>query len=557
MYYDERHSQQNQDLHRNGWRTTDVQVSSNPIAFRRPNPVEKRLRALTFYLSFRREESSMLNHLKKEANLTYTENGAVSHASSMSACLDLFATIGALRSVDGREMCLRFDRAYAEDPDLAMKILFFARDVRGGLGERRVFRIILYYLAHAHRESVCRNIRYIAEYGRFDDLVPLVFSPCGQEALDYIRMQLDADVEALEQGGEVSLLAKWLPSVNASNRVNVLHAKRIARALGMRDAEYRRLLVRLRAKIRIIENNLRERDYSFDYARQPSKAMLKYRQAFLRNDGERYRAFLDQVERGEKKLHTAALAPYEIIAPFFDSIWFPCGFMEDISHPALDAGQRRALNATWNAQEDFTGDENALVVMDGSGSMYMRGKPRPIEVAMSLAIYFAERNKGAFRNHFISFSQRPKLVEIKGGDIVEKLSFCAGCNEAANTDLEAVFRLILNAAVKNRVPQAEMPSRLYIISDMEFDRCLENASLSNFENARAMFARHGYQLPEVVFWNVQSRANQQPVTMNEQGAALVSGCSPRIFSMLKCSEISPYAALMEILGGERYAPIAA
>lgn len=548
LFYDERHSQQNQDLHRNGWRTTDVQASSNPMPFRRPNPAEKRLRALIFYLSFRREESSMLNHLKKEANLTYTENGAVSHASSMSACLDLFATIGALRSANGREMCMRFERAYAEDPDLAMKILFFARDVRGGLGERRVFRIILFFLAHVHRESVCKNIHHIAEYGRFDDLVALLSSPCRLETIDYIRMQLDADVEALEKGGEVSLLAKWLPSVNASNPDTVRRGKQLARYLGLRDAEYRRLLTRLRAKIRIIENNLREKDYSFDYAKQPSKAMLKYRQAFLRNDGERYQAFLEQVERGEKKLHTAVLAPYEIIAPIFRDMRCWTG---------LDEGQRRALNATWNAQADFTRDENALVVMDGSGSMYMCGNPLPIEVAMSLAIYFAERNKGAFRNHFITFSQRPQLVEIKGKDIFDKLNYCRSFNEAANTDLEAVFRLILHAAVKNRVPQAEMPSRLYIISDMEFDSCTEHASLSNFENARALFARHGYQLPEVVFWNVQSRAHQQPVTMNEQGAALVSGCSPRIFSMLKCSEISPYAAMMEILGGERYAPIAA
>lgn len=499
----------------------------------------------------------MLKQLKTEANLTCTENGAVTQGSSQSACLDLFATIGALRNAAGGEIHQRFTRAYAENPDLAMKILFFARDVRGGLGERQTFRRILRALTVHAPESVRKNIRFIGEYGRFDDLLTLLHTSCEQDALDFIRMQLDADVEALEKGGELSLLAKWLPSVNASNRVTVLHAKRIARALGLRDAEYRRLLVRLRAKIHILENNLRERDYSFDYARQPSKAMYKYRQAFLRNDGERYQAFLERVERGEEKLHTAALAPYEIIAPFFDGIRHPFYFIEDTRRPTLDARQRRAMNVTWTAQEDFTGDENALVVMDGSGSMYLRGKPRPIEVAMSLAIYFAERNTGAFRNHFITFSHQPRLVEIKGADIVEKLSFCAAYNEAANTNLEAVFRLILDTAVKNRLPQGDLPSRLYIISDMEFDRCMENASASNFENARAMFERCGYRLPELVFWNVQSRNQQQPVTMNEQGAALVSGCSPRIFSMLKSGSLSPHACMLGIIGSERYAPITA
>ena len=219
--------------------------------------------------------------------------------------------------------------------------------------------------------------------------------------------------------------------------------------------------------------------------------------------------------------------------------------------------EANAIDATWRAQEDFTGSENALVVIDGSGSMYCRTDPMPATVALSLGIYFAERNTGAFRNHFITFSEKPQLVEIKGETILEKVRYCHDFNEVANTNIQKVFELILRTAVKNKVPQAEMPSTLYIISDMEFDYCAEGADLTNFEYAKKIFAEAGYQLPRVVFWNVQSRNQQQPVTQNEQGVALVSGCTPRIFSMLKSGILSPLGYMLDILGAERYAKIAA
>ena len=347
----------------------------------------------------------------------------------------------------------------------------------------------------------------------------------------------------MDMGDDVSLLAKWLPSVNASNAQTVFYAKRIARFLGMSDAQYRKTLVKLREHIRIIENSLREKDYSFDYSKQPSKAMFKYRKAFYRNDGERYGEFMNKVSRGEAQLHTGTLTPYEIIKPFF--------------YDKVGEQEASAIDATWNAQEDFTRDENALVVIDGSGSMYSRTDPMPATVALSLGIYYAERNTGAFRNHFITFSERPQLVEIKGKTILEKVRYCSQYNEVANTNIQKVFELILQTAVKNKVPQSEMPSTLYIISDMEFDYCTKGAELTNFEYAKKIFAEAGYQLPKVVFWNVQSRNQQQPVTQNEEGVALVSGCSPRIFNMLQSGNLSPLGYVLEILGTERYAKIAA
>lgn len=496
---------------------------------------------------------NMLQELWVESQLTRTENGALTYASTGKDCLDLFASIGAMRNSSDDEIRVRFMRAFAENPDVAMKTLFFARDVRGGLGERHVFRVILEQLAHSHSDSVKKNLRYIAEYGRWDDLLCLLETPCEEAALALIREQLLEDMAADADGGNVSLLAKWLPSVNTSNKETVLRGKRIARALGMRDAEYRKMLARLRSRIAILENNLREKDYTFDYEKQPSKAMLKYRAAFHRNDGKRYTEYLNAVREGKAVMHTGTLAPYEIIHPFFQGYGLLYG-----EKPSVPEAENEALETAWGALEDFTGDEDALVVMDGSGSMYYgHTGVKPITVAMSLAMYFAERNKGAYKGHFITFSETPKLVKIKGSSLLDRVRYCASFCEVANTDLMAVFRLILNAAVKNHLPQSDMPKKLYIVSDMEFDGCLEHADSTNFAAAKKMFEEAGYALPQIVFWNVESRHGHQPVRYDEKGVALVSGCTPRLFSMMMSGDINPYKMMIETLSAERYAPICA
>lgn len=482
----------------------------------------------------------MLNYLKAESNMTLTENGAATYESTASYCLDLFATIGAVRNENEDEITKRFIKAFAEDRDTAMKILFYARDIRGGLGERRVFRVLINWLARCETDSMRKNISYIPEYGRYDDLMALFGTPCEKDALELIKKQLEADMKS---DTDVSLLAKWLPSVNTSNPSAVAAGKYIARYLGMSDKQYRRTLADLRRKIGIIENNLREKDYTFDYSKQPSKAMFKYRNAFIRNDCERYFEFLEQVKSGITSIHTDTLMPYDIISSCFDEI---------------SKEERETIDITWNSLKDYCNDENALAVIDGSGSMYIEINPMPIAVALSLGIYFAERNKGVFKNHFITFSMTPKLVEIMGSDIVEKVRYCAEFNEIANTNLQAVFELILNTALKYSVPQEEMPKKLYIISDMEFDICVSNGNMTNFEKAKQSFENCGYSLPEVVFWNVASRNVQQPVKRNQQGAALVSGCTPRLFSMItEGGIISPYIIMKEIIGSKRYEPITA
>jgi hypothetical protein len=251
-----------------------------------------------------------------------------------------------------------------------------------------VFRVLLKYIGNTYVSSVKKNIEYVAEYGRFDDLLILLDTACAFEATAYLKRQFEADLKCLEGNGGVSLLGKWLPSVNASNAVAVKTAKRLARAFGLSDKAYRQALSNLRSRIEILENNLRERDYTFDYSKQPSKALFKYRKAFARNDGERYAAFRESVARGEAKLNVGTLLPYEIVAPLFKN--------------TVSDDERCIIDLTWNAQEDFTNGENALVVVDGSGSMYGGGEPLPASVALSLGVYFAERNAGWLRSRAVT-----------------------------------------------------------------------------------------------------------------------------------------------------------
>ena len=491
----------------------------------------------------------MLDFLKAEAT-AYTENGAVAHATSGSDCLDFFATVGALRHASDDEIILRFMRAFCENREYAVKLLFFARDIRGGLGERRVFRVILKWLAETAPEAVEKNLPHIAEFGRFDDLLALMDTRCEKSAVAFLKAALDADLAASRKGEAVSLLAKWLPSVNTSNTDAVRYAKKLSRAFGMTDAAYRKALSRLRADIRILENHLRQKDYTFDYEKQPSRAMLKYRKAFVRNDGERYQGFLEAVSCGKAKLHTQNVMPYELIDPYLESTWGG-----ELKIKNVTPEEQNTLNVTWEQLPDYRGEGNILAIVDTSGSMYFDAKPLPASVAFSLGMYLAEHNTGYFKNHFIEFSARPQLLEIKGETFFERLRYLTTFNEIANTNLEAVFDLILKTAVKHRVPESELPEKLVILSDMEFDAAVSKRDRTVFDAAKAAYEEAGYRLPEIVFWNVASRNRHQPVRMHESGVALVSGVTPKLFELVARGIVDPYLFMMEIIESERYRAI--
>lgn len=486
-------------------------------------------------------KNNFLNNIIDNSNKALTMNGAVTNRSSGKFCLDLFFSAGAMRQVSEEEIEAAVTRAFAEDPVKTMKIVFFARDARGGLGERRFFRVVVKALAQFAPEAVERNIPYIAEFGRYDDLIVLLGTQCADKAMEVISGRLKADIASMHEGGKVSLLAKWLPSVNASAKATRNAARDVAARLGYSERNYRKTLSELRAYTDILENRLRERDYTFDYEKQPSCAMFKYRKAFIRNDNERYMEYLNAVNRGEAKLNASVLFPYQII--------------ERCLGMALSNEETFALDTTWKSLPVFGEGGNAIAVVDGSGSMTFapRSSVRPIDVALSLGIYFAEHNKGVFANRFITFSRSPRMVEVKGGNIVEKARYCATFNEVSNTNIEAVFNLILATAIKGQANQEELPEKIFVISDMEFDNCVENGGdLTLYDTMKAKYEQYGYKLPDVVFWNVNSYGNNFPVRYNESGTALVSGFTPALFDMVIGGDISPEIIMNRAIENERY-----
>ena len=375
------------------------------------------------------------------------------------------------------------------------------------------------------------------------------------DAVALIKTQIEKDQSAMVEGREVSLLGKWLPSINTSRAESVSLAKQLMKALGMKAVEYRKLCSALRKEIKILENNLRTRDYTFDYSKQPSQAMLRYKKAFIRNDEERYKAFLnkaieqaEKIARGEEipeeervKLNTKTLYPYQIVAPFLE------GWRGTISLPDEQA---LPLEASWKSLDRGTYNSRTIVVRDGSGSMYHGIGDSPINIATSLALLFAEQLDGAYKNSFITFSENPHLIQIPEtcDTLQKKLHFISKYGEIANTNIGRVYELILDVAKNNNVPKEEMIERILIISDMEFDYCAEG--VSSFEHWKHEFEKAGYELPELVFWNVEARDTHLPVTQNEKGVKLVSGASANIFADVVSGDlkvVTPYDFMLKIL----------
>lgn len=485
----------------------------------------------------------MLELLRNEAEKTLTLNGETTYTTSGQYCLDLFFGCGAMRNRKTKDIVNAVNRAFIEDPVTALRIIFYARDIRGGLGERNFFRTAIRTIAKANPDAVIRNIKYIPEYGRYDDLLILFGTPCEKAAMEFIKEQFNADMAALSDPEKpVSLLGKWLPSVNASSDATKQLAHRIINYMGLKSSEYRKALSALRQRIAIVENNLRTMDYSFEYSAVPSNAMMKYRRAFIRNDGSRYRSYIEDVTSGKEKLNASVLYPYDIVRNCLTNS------QDEISY----------LDAAWNNLPVYgDNNENALAVVDGSGSMYCReSSVRPIDVAISLGIYFAEHNKGQFAGNFITFSESPQLIKITGANISEKVKFVSTFNEVANTNLEAVFDLLLTTAIKNNVPQKDMPEKLYIISDMEFDSCCYGAEDKTlFQKMEQLYAQYGYKLPNIIFWNVNSWQNNVPVRFDQTGTALISGASPALFSMTLSEDLSPLKMMLNIIESPRYACI--
>jgi len=472
----------------------------------------------------------MLDELKKETNFTRTENDALTHKTTTNSNLDFFALGGALRKRTEEDIQLIFSNAFTTDDKLALKTLFYLRDILEGQGERRTFRVIIKYLGNEYSERIKKLIKYVPEFGRWDDLMYLLDTKVEKDVIVFIKEQYEKDLKEKVP----SLLGKWLPSENASSYKTKVLAKKVRKALSITSKEYRKSLVILRDKIKIVEKLISEKKWGeIDYGHLPSKAGLKYRSAFSKHDAERYSEYLDDVKAGKKTINASALYPYEIVGK------------------VLDGQSDETLNILWSNLPNYVKeDENAIVVADVSGSMI----GLPMNISVSLALYYAERNKGKFANHFITFSNNPVLVEIKGKDVCEKISNISRADWDMNTNIEAVFDLILHTAIKYKLPQKEIPKKIYIISDMEFDRCTEEPNATVFSELKRKFKEKDYKLPELVFWNVDARQNQFPVTSEDNNVQLVSGASPILFKQIVSGK-SAYDLMVEILSSERYKDI--
>jgi hypothetical protein len=501
--------------------------------------------------------TKFLNALEQNVNYAYTENSALARATTNSALLDFFSQGGAIRSLSPEDQQTMFLRAWNENPLLALKAMFYFRDVRGGQGQRDAFRNQLKLLAELAPETVIKNLDNIPEYGRWDDLYALDGTEVEDNAYSLFVKQFREDIRGLDSDENISLLAKWLKSENASSKETKRLARKTREALEMDSRNYRKTLSALRKYLDVVERKVSANQWEdIKYSAVPSNAMMKYRNAFMRHDGTRFGDYIRKVDAGEEKINASVLYPHEIVGKVMPEHW---GYNKEAR---LDP---KLADTMWNNLFDFMGiTENAIGVIDTSGSMY----GLPIQVAIALGILLAERAVGPYKDHFITFSSAPKLQKITGNDITSKVRGLFNADWDCNTDIEAVFDLILNTAIKNKLSQEDMIDKLYIISDMEFDAAAgtgyynpynENTPAVGetlFQTIRRKFEKHGYRMPNLVFWNVDARNPQFPMSMDERGFQNVSGFSPSILRSLMSGEfVGPYDIMLEVLESDRYDPI--
>lgn len=511
--------------------------------------------------------NALKNTLDEDANVSLTENGAIGYRTSGKALLDINFAVSSLRSASENEIARKFIAAFAEDKVLAVKWLFFARDARQGLGERRLFRVILSSIVKSNPEIVQSVIELVPEYGRWDDLLCLLDCDNTQIAdsvINLISHQLAADLENCKANKPISLLAKWLPSTNASSAQTKKYARQICKALHFTERNYRKILSQLRAYLKVVEVNMSAKQWSeIEYDTVPSRANLIYNNAFLRNDEERRRAYLGSLEKGEVKINASVLYPHDIAHKY--------GFGYSGINKAKDA----TVEALWKALPDTVkGCGNTIVVADGSGSMTSAvgggSSVRALEVAAALAIYFAEHSSGEFKDKYITFSENPRFVDFSHcTSLHDKLRVAYSHDEVANTNIEKVFDLILTTAIRNHSKQEDLPKNILIISDMEFDSCATSGTTTPngywepciapdaklFNNIKQRYRDAGYQMPRLIFWNVCSRTGTIPIKENDLGVALVSGFSTNVAKMVMSGKLDPYECLLETLNSERYFPV--
>lgn len=463
--------------------------------------------------------------LENENRVEISE-GMTAMASSLNECVNLFFQVGAMRGKDKNALLEMFTKAYSEDPLVATKVLFWARDVRGGAGERQIFRDILVYLVENSTDVVRKNLSLIPEFGRWDDILLLVGTEVEDDVFDLIKT-------ALDNGN--GLCAKWMP-----RKGEVANA--IRKSFKVTPKQYRKTLVGLTS---VVETAMCAKDYdSVDYSKLPSLASSRYQKAFLRNDELGYNEYKTALESGEAKVNAGAVYPYDIIKSM------------------NSGGDKIVNNKQWESLPNFMegSDERVLPVVDVSGSMSCSAGGNAnltcMDVAISLGMYISERNEGNFKDAFVTFSSTPQLQYLKGG-LDNRLRQLSNAHWGMTTNINAVFELILNQAKMNNVPQDKMPTKILILSDMQFNSATRSGwNPSAQDMIESKYEEAGYNKPDIIYWNLNASMGNFPVEFDKMGTAMVSGFSPSILkSILGGKSMTPQSILMDTIGSERYSLI--
>lgn len=511
----------------------------------------------------------ILTSLIDEDNKTLTENGALTNKSTLNDLLDFFASGGSMRERSEDDIVKVFQNAFAYDKRSALRLLFYFRDCRGGQGERRLFRTIIKWLANYHSEYLIKNLDIIPFFGRWDDLFVLFDTKCEEQMMDFVAEQIRKDSDDYMECRSISLLSKWMPSINTSCKKTVYYAKKFLKKLNISEKEYRKFLSKLRRYSNVVEKQMCLNEWtSIEYPKVPSLASLRYTNAFKKHDNVRYSKYIEDLIKGKTKINAKTLYPYDIVRKIFNN-----------RHRDMSEDEINVLDSQWKSLPNYypeDSDKNILVVCDISGSMY-DGIPN-ISVSVSLAIYCAEKMKGGFKDHFITFSREPSIVKIKGSNIYEKTLNVLNRTEGYNTDIIAVFRMLLNNILSiqektgRKLSDKELPSHIMIVSDMEFDQNYYNSRLryiENFDDAlnvmeefvtkttyqdiKNMYKEAHIPLPKIIWWNVGGRKSTFPITKTDSGHILISGCSPSILTSIFSNEdFNPESFMFDVINNKRY-----
>jgi hypothetical protein len=444
-----------------------------------------------------------------------TNNGAVTHSTSLNFCLDLFFIAGASRQMSEKDIIMMFERAYAQDKNITAKILFWARDARGGAGERRFFQVIMKHIGAKYPDVMDQLMIHVPEFGYWKDV--FVVEKPDDNSLNWLSIQLTESPNA-------NLLAKWFP--RKGPWFVAMH-----RYLEMTPKEFRKKLVSM---TQVVETQMCNKDWDgIKYEAVPSIAMNKYRKAFFKHSEARMTKYIEAVHAGETKINAAVLFPH-------------------LLYDAINEGQNeRAVEAQWISLPDYMegSTERILPVCDVSGSMM----GLPMSVSVSLGIYISERNQSIFKDAFLTFHSRPEMQYLKGS-LAQRMRQLRTAPWGGSTNLQATFELVLASAVREKISEDEMPTKILIISDMEFNAaCGGYGGNTNLDGIRQKYQAAGYKMPELIFWNVNGRPGNVPAQVNDKGVGLVSGFSPSILkTILKGAVYGPVELMLDTVMADRY-----